>query len=102
MIHVQDLDEHVRIDKSLTNQPPIDESVGIIFELLREPFKDAAHLIVELVPSCRERSLALTKLEEAVMWAVKAVALHQQDTLDRAADSDARLADAHNGDGDRP
>lgn len=87
--------DHLTWERSMTNQPPIDPAVVTIFELTREPFKEAAHLIIDLIPNCRERSLALTKLEESLMWAVKAIALHQQDVLDRAADNDPlRKADA--------
>lgn len=34
---------------------------------------EALESFIEQVPSGREKSLALTKLEEAVMWAVKGV-----------------------------
>lgn len=36
-------------------------------------YAEALEVIIERVPSPRERALALTKLEEAVMWAVKGV-----------------------------
>jgi hypothetical protein len=81
--------DHERIERSLTNRPPIDPNIIIFFELIREPFKDAAHLVIDLIPPSRERSLALTGIEEALMWAVKAIALKQEHTLDRAADADA-------------
>lgn len=32
--------------------------------------------LIEEIPVSRERSLAMTKLEECVMWANKALALH--------------------------
>lgn len=38
--------------------------------------KDAAHLLYEQImatPESRERSIAITNLEQAVMWAVKGV-----------------------------
>lgn len=41
---------------------------------LRDTAGRLATLIVEITPSSREQSLALTKLEEAVMWANAAIA----------------------------
>ena len=38
-------------------------------ELVRAKAIELANLIYDVLPSCRERSLALTKIEEAVMWA---------------------------------
>lgn len=43
---------------------------------IREKAKEMAHVILENAPESRERSLALTKLEEAAMWANAAVARH--------------------------
>lgn len=40
---------------------------------LRDAFQSLASLIEKNAPTCRERSLALTKLEEAATWANKAV-----------------------------
>lgn len=48
------------------------------FEALRVPAKTFAHAIVNLTPICREQSLALTAAEEALMWAVAAIARHQE------------------------
>lgn len=47
------------------------------YEKIRETAKGLAVLLVELCPDRRERSLALTKLEEAVMWANAAIARHE-------------------------
>jgi len=41
---------------------------------IRDSALDLAELISWPVPDCRERSIALTSLEEAVMWANKAIA----------------------------
>lgn len=70
---------HEAIEHSLTNQAPADHEVVARFEALRVNAKAFGHDIIDLCPESRERSLALTKLEEAVMWAVKAVACHQAD-----------------------
>lgn len=44
------------------------------YELLRGEGRELAELIVELVPAGREQAVALTKLEEVVMWANAGVA----------------------------
>ena len=42
---------------------------------LREAFQALDELVQEFTPPSRERSLALTELETAAMWAIKAVVL---------------------------
>lgn len=44
------------------------------YQALREKAKELAYLITELVPPSREQSLAITKLEEASMWANAGIA----------------------------
>lgn len=39
------------------------------YPLIRDKAKELAYLIQELTPDGREKSLAITKLEESVMWA---------------------------------
>ncbi len=41
---------------------------------LREKAKELAYLIEELAPQSREKALAITKLEESVMWANASIA----------------------------
>jgi hypothetical protein len=41
---------------------------------LREKAKELAYLIDELCPRSREKSLAVTKLEEVTMWANASIA----------------------------
>lgn len=41
---------------------------------LREKAKELAYLIEELAPQSREKSLAITKLEESIMWANASIA----------------------------
>jgi hypothetical protein len=45
-------------------------------EEIRETGLELAELIDSLAPEGREKSLAITHLEETVMWAVKAVAIY--------------------------
>lgn len=44
------------------------------YQAIREKAKELAYLIEELVPSSREKSLAMTKLEECSMWANAGIA----------------------------
>lgn len=76
-------DLHQRIDHNMTNHAPKDPSVVDRFEQLREHAKTFAHAVADLCPASREQSLALTSAEEALMWAVAAIARNQE------ADSDA-------------
>lgn len=40
---------------------------------VRAAFKELSDLMAETIPNCRERSLAMTNLEQANMWANKAI-----------------------------
>ncbi|NCC60983.1 MAG: hypothetical protein EOM12_08565 [Verrucomicrobiae bacterium] len=44
---------------------------------LRNKAKELAYLIDELCPASRERSLALTKIEESIMWANASIARNE-------------------------
>jgi hypothetical protein len=46
---------------------------------IRDEAKSLAALILALTPTSREQSLALTKLEEVVMWANSAIARNEND-----------------------
>ncbi|HEY7043362.1 MAG TPA: hypothetical protein VH419_06815 [Nocardioidaceae bacterium] len=58
--------------RSLTNITPTAGQVDRI-ELLRDKAKMFGQAVIESCPDSRERSLALTHLEAAVMWAVKSI-----------------------------
>jgi len=62
-----------RIDNDFTYHPP-DEEQTQKYTRLRDNAKQLARDIVALCPDSRDRSLALTKLEEAVFWANAAIA----------------------------
>ncbi|MDR3560500.1 MAG: hypothetical protein P4N59_03520 [Negativicutes bacterium] len=46
----------------------------VMYEAIREKAKELAYLIDALCPDSRERSVAMTELETAVMWANAAIA----------------------------
>lgn len=60
---------------------PSPEGVMRIAEV-RKRFLALAEFITQTCPPCRETSLALTKLEEAAMWANKGVALNSAEVVD--------------------
>lgn len=63
-----------RVEKSMTNHTPSASTI-IDIEHVREAAKVLAHDLIEAAPISRELSLALTHLEDAVMWGVKAMVL---------------------------
>ena len=69
---------HERIEHDFTNHAPANDEIIRRFEALREEAKAFAHLIVDTAPQSREQSLALTHVEQALMYAVAAVARNQE------------------------
>jgi hypothetical protein len=47
------------------------------YEALRSKAKELAYLIAESCPNSREKSLAITNLEQAIMWANAAIARNE-------------------------
>ena len=47
------------------------------YEMLRTMAKKMANTVLNLTPKSREQSLALTKLEEATMWANASIARNE-------------------------
>lgn len=64
------------IYKRFTYHPPKDNQAERYVEI-RETVKMVAFVICQQCPDCRERSLALTHLEEAVFWANAAIARNE-------------------------
>jgi hypothetical protein len=54
--------------------PPRDEKTKQTHELVRAEFLALANKLDDLLPEGREKSLVLTKLEEAMMWANASIA----------------------------
>jgi len=47
------------------------------YVIIRDKTKEVAQIIIDLCPESREKSLAITKLEEAVMWANASIARNE-------------------------
>ena len=61
------------IKKNFTHHVPDEDKIKI-FQTVREQGRALAELILKEAPQGREQALALTKVEEAVMWANAAIA----------------------------
>lgn len=75
MSHATD-ESQAKIANNFTYHAPNDDQVGRYGEI-RERAKQFAELLDCECPSSREKSLAMTKLEEAVMWANAAIARNE-------------------------
>lgn len=71
---MNDQDRLDALERSLTNITPSPPQIARI-ESIRSLAKDFGHAIIDECPDSRERSLALTHLEDSVMWAVKSIVL---------------------------
>lgn len=66
-MNIEKIENNFRYHPPKTNQPER-------YEAIRDHAKIFALLVDELCPDSREKSLAFTKLEEAVMWANASIA----------------------------
>lgn len=49
------------------------------YVIIRAEAKELAQMLYGFCPSSRERSVALTKLQEAVMWANASIAINEEE-----------------------
>lgn len=70
-----------QLDLAFTYHPPATRSAAdsqvVRYTAIRSAAHAIANILVRATPPSREQSLALTKLEEAVMWANAAIARHE-------------------------
>lgn len=69
-------DQIQRLHKSLTNLAPSQEQI-VRIEAIRHWARNFGASIIDNSPQSREQSLALTHLEDSVMWAVKSILLEE-------------------------
>lgn len=62
------------IDNRFDYHPPKDDETRQAHETVRAELRAVAYALDSLCPDGREKSLAITKLEEAMMWANAAIA----------------------------
>lgn len=61
------------LETRFTYHPPKDDQGGRYIEI-RKAGKILAEIVTNLTPESREQSLAITHLEQAIMWANAAIA----------------------------
>ncbi|SEN43299.1 hypothetical protein SAMN04487895_101513 [Paenibacillus sophorae] len=67
---------NIAIENNFSYHPPkVGQSEK--YQQIREKAKEFAYLIDELAPSSREKSLAMTNLEQSVFWANAAIARNE-------------------------
>lgn len=65
------------IDRRFNYYPPATPDRRVAHEKTRAAMKRCANFVQKNTPDCREKSLAITKLEEAMFWANAAIARPQ-------------------------
>lgn len=70
-----------RVENDFTYHAPVGDQVER-YKLIRDEGKFMAGVLVNACPESRELSLALTKVEEAVMWANAAIARNEKPATD--------------------
>ena len=72
------MNELEQLHHNLTNHPPVGGHVIEAFEEVRAFAMAIGEVILEVCPPSRERSLALTNLEQTVMWAMASIDRNQE------------------------
>jgi hypothetical protein len=65
------------ITHRFTNHPPQSDHVSAALDMVTYLLLGTGVSLVDLLPDGREKSLAITKLEECSMWAKAAIARNQ-------------------------
>lgn len=68
---------HDQIANMFSYHPPTTDQAGR-YELIREKAKQFAWLLEAVCPESREKSLAMTNLQQAVMWANASIAINEK------------------------
>ena len=74
------------LDTRFHHHPPNSAEQANAHETVRLLCRTVAATFKDIAPACREQSLALTALEEAVMWATAAIARHPGHYSDDSGD----------------
>ena len=67
------------VGKSYQYHKPSAEGLDKVAKL-REAFSAIDDIVQQIAPSSRERSLAITNIEQAAMWAIKAVVVNDPES----------------------
>lgn len=66
------------LEKRFSHHPPRSQDQADSHEIIRAQARTAAATLKQLTPACREQALAMTALEEFMMWANAAIARHPE------------------------
>ena len=66
------------VTNRFTYHAPTDDQVGV-YHTIRSIALNFAKYLNGILPDSREKSIAITKLDEAVMWANASIARHEQE-----------------------
>lgn len=66
------------LENNWNYHPVDDDDANDYLDEQRETFKNLATFVDDNLPESREKSMTLTKLEEALMWANAAIARNQE------------------------
>lgn len=66
----------INIERNFSHHPPKDDQL-VRYEQIRNYGRAFAALIENFCPDSREKSIAMTKLEECVMWANASIARNE-------------------------
>jgi hypothetical protein len=67
---------HEMIDHIFSYHQPKDEAQTELLEKVREAVRLCAHEVKDLTPVCPEQTVAIRKLQEAMMLATASIVLH--------------------------
>ena len=67
---------NVEIENIFTYHPPTDSQVHR-YDQLRQEARDLALMIQDYCPDSREKALAITNLQQAIMWANASIAINE-------------------------
>lgn len=70
------MENGLNIDKTFQYHSPKEDQPKR-YEAIRAKARELAHLISDSTPISREQSVALTNLQQAVMWANAAIAINE-------------------------
>ena len=71
--------ENKAIDNIFTYHAPHGDQAGR-YETLRNKARELAYLINSFCPESREKSLAITNLQQSIMWANASIAINEEKT----------------------
>lgn len=81
-IKQHDVPKLARTHFNMTNHPPTEERIERI-ERIRDEFRHLSSMIYVNCPESRERALALTGMEQSLMWAVASIAREKWEDMEQ-------------------